>query len=108
MHTVQAVYPEVDAYIATFASTLPKRSKVNIVIFASESALGEPQLELGRPQVRGRLDMYISQQVDLSDLKPAGILLTDDFNPLDRMAAPIFLSVRRDIRKLFGQYLVID
>jgi len=41
-------------------------------------------------------------------LKPAGILLTDDFNPLDRMAAPIFLSVRRDIRKLFGQYLVID
>ena len=108
VHTVQAVYPEVDAYIATYTSMLPKRSKVNIVIFASESALGEPQLELGRPQVRERLDMYISQQVDLSDLKPAGILLTDDFNPLDRMTAPIFLAVRRDIRKRFGQYLVID
>ena len=108
VHTVQAVYPEVDAYIASFSPKAAKRSKVNIVIFASESALGEPQLELARPQVRKRLDMYISQQIDLSDLQPAGILLTDDFNPLDRMTAPIFLAIRRDIQKSFGEYLVID
>lgn len=108
VHTVQAVYPEVDAYIASFSPKAAKRSKVNIVIFASESALGEPQLELARPQVRKRLDMYISQQIDLSDLQPAGILLTDNFNPLDRMTAPIFLAIRRDIQKSFGEYLVID
>jgi spermidine synthase len=106
VHTLQAVYPEVSAFYATLEPLVPGKA-VNVVVFASAQPLTPIDIELARESTREFVQQCIDQQVDISNLQDP-LLLTDDFNPLDRMTAPIFLDARRKVIKYVGQYLAVD
>lgn len=95
LRTVREVFPYIEAYTAHFDANTRTG---NVIFFAGRERFPE-----GPSLVR---DMMAARQIEFDEEQ--GMLLRDDYNPLDVLAADASLRFRQLCRSTFGVGMLID
>ncbi|MEK7744301.1 MAG: fused MFS/spermidine synthase, partial [Elusimicrobiota bacterium] len=93
--TLRSVFPHVRVLGASADFDL-ERSCVNLTFFASRGPLEFRQSPAGgRPELARYFDKVKDRFLETRGGDPEGLLLTDDYNPLETLSGPAELEIRR-------------
>ncbi len=93
--TLRSVFPHVSVLGANADFDL-ERSCVNLTFFASRGSLEFRKSPAGgRPELAGYFDKVKDRFLKTRGGDPEGLLLTDDYNPLETLSGPAELEIRR-------------